>query len=183
MRKSQAGYTMVEALAYIALYGAIGSTVLVGAGVVTSEMRSRKDLATLTTLEKEIRTIGLVLDNYDVTVTDTTIVSGAASLQDFLCNNNISWCDSLPSGNSMTIYDPGTLEFNEDCKIAYSFAIKVSDLSGFECTKYWDYPWSPSVIMKQTGVDHNVDVNVCAIKEDMSADICSGGKDFIVYYR
>lgn len=183
MKNSQAGYTIVEALAYLAIYGVIGAAVLTGAGVVMQEMRVKKDLAAIMDVEKEIRSISVILDNFDVAAAPSEINGGVDNLQDFLCNKKIIWCNSVPSGKVMKINGSGVEKVGESCAVPYSFSITVEGLSAFECTKYWDWVWGDTALLKKTGSKYNLNTNDCEYEQKNAGTVCENNQDFTVYFR
>ncbi len=79
MRNNQSGATLFEVIAYISLIGAISVGILSGASALLKESRIQKEVGEIRSAEKEIRTLGITLNNY-------TPPTGYTTLTSYLCD-------------------------------------------------------------------------------------------------
>lgn len=186
MVNSQKGYTILEAIAYLAIYGAIAVAVLSGASFIMDEVREKEDLAAIVKLEQDIRSAGTVLNNFDVSKTNATIVGTETTLKGFLTNKaKIKNTDKLPSGKNVTFEKSGTITPINTCTafvVAYSFAITIENLSLSECADYWNYPWPKTLVLMKADSTYNVSSTSCQI-ELKDPDFCAAGKNFTLYFK
>jgi len=184
MVNSQRGISILEAIAYIAIYGAIAVAVLGGVSAVLGEVDQKKDMAAVVQLEKDVRSVGAILNGYNPAASDSSLVGTADTLQKFLQNKGVKNSTTLPSGKTVGFGSSGTTG-PTGCSIAYSFYIAVSGLSRSECADYWNYPWSATLALMQTTVSGNPKYNVnasCKI-EQSDPDFCESEKAFVLYFR
>lgn len=179
---SQRGFSIIEAIAYLAIYGAIAVAVIGGASIIMGEVNEKQDLAAITKLEADIRSSGSILDNYDVDKTDDAIDGGASSLQEFLSEvAQIKNAQELPSGKEVEFYKSDIITPFTNCYISYSFAITIKGLSASECANYWNYSWPQTVVLIKAGSTYNIDSS--CVQELKDPDFCTDGDDFTLYYK
>jgi len=184
MVNSQRGVSILEAIAYLAIYGVIAVGVLSGASAILGEVAEKKDMAAVVQLEKDIRGVGVVLNGYNPVNTDNSLDGGAADLKTFLQNRGIKNSSTLPSGKTVDFSPAGTV-VSGSCTVAYSFSINVGSLSRTECADYWNYPWPSTLALMQTTVSSNAKYNMntsCQI-EQTDPDFCESGKNFVLYFK
>ena len=184
---SQRGTSIIEAIAYLAVYGSITVAVLGGVSAILTAVREKIDIAAIIHLEKDIRSAGSVLDDYDVTKTPDSIDGGKTTLKLYLNEKaKVKNTNKLPSGKDVDFASSGVVTVATGCNVAYSFAVIAKSLSLTECADYWNYSWPKSVVLIETKNSGNASVyniNSSCDYELPDPDFCESGKDFTLYFK
>ena len=64
MKNNADGFTFLELLAYMAIYGTVSVAIISGISFMLRESNIKKDIAELLMVEKEVRRIAAPLSNY-----------------------------------------------------------------------------------------------------------------------
>jgi len=155
-KKTQSGFTFLELLAYLAIYGTISASIIAGISAMFEESNVKHDLSDMALIEKEIRNRAAILNNFSTDKSKSTFISAVSSynsvssLQEFLCVNGLSFCQTKNNKNStlqtsqgtpFTVLNPGTVS-----NTGYSFAIKFVNLPYNYCVGFADEPWGNNII-------------------------------------
>ena len=157
MKNNQSGFTFIELLAYMAIYGTVSAAIISGISFMLRESKVKKDLAEFLTVESEVRRIATPLSNYSTDFQkspylckfyndDSCSTSGNVSLEDFLCDSGFSFCKSgspkTSAGTEFSVLGPGVIS---GTTIAYSFGLVMHDLPYAYCVKFAEQIWGQSV--------------------------------------
>ncbi len=169
MKNNADGFTFLELLAYMAIYGTVSVAIISGISFMLRESNIKKDIAELLMVEKEVRRIAAPLSNYSTDFQrspylckfyndDSCSSSGNVSLEDFLCASGFSFCKSgnvaTPAGTAFSVVGPGVIS---GTSIAYSFGIVLHDLPYDYCVKFANQSWGKSVASVSINNNHYYD--------------------------
>jgi len=157
MKNNESGFTFMEMLAYMAIYGTVSAAIISGISFMLRESNIKKDLAEFLMVEKEVRRLATPLNNYNTDFQkspylckfyedDSCSSSGNISLEDFLCDSGFSFCKSgspkTSAGTEFSVLGPGVIN---GTSIAYSFGLVMHDLSYAYCVKFAEQVWGKSI--------------------------------------
>ncbi|MBR7159169.1 MAG: hypothetical protein IKD08_05825 [Alphaproteobacteria bacterium] len=161
MQNSQSGATLFEVLGYISLLGAIGVGITSAASTVIKETRYKREIAEIRAAEKEIRILGLTLNNYIPPSTYSNLTSyfcdyeraGAGSDVLSICRAGSKTVLETSYGRAISLGLPGDfsgdntyLSLLADKNLSRPFfTIRFNITNEAECLNFAEATWGPSV--------------------------------------
>lgn len=157
MKNNESGFTFIELLGYMAIYGTISAAIISGISFMLHESNIKKDVSEIALVEKEVRRLATPLSNYSTDFQKSPYLckfyedssctsSGNVSLEEFLCDNDFSFCKSgtvrTSAGTAFSVLGSGVVS---NTSIAYSFGLAFLHLPYAYCVKFAEQNWGQGV--------------------------------------